>query len=36
VVKNPGSAVTPVKTLKPTVQPTYPGGPGNSPANTGF
>jgi hypothetical protein len=36
VVKNPGSAVTPVKTLKPTVKPTYPGGPGNSPANTGF
>jgi hypothetical protein len=36
VVKNPGSAVTPVKTLKPTVKPTYPGGPGNSPANTGL
>ncbi len=36
VVKNPGSAVTPVKTPKPTVKPTYPGGPGNSPANTGF
>jgi hypothetical protein len=36
VVKNPGSTVTPVKTLKPTVKITYPEGPGNSPANAGF
>jgi hypothetical protein len=36
IVKNPGSTVTPVKTLKPTVKPTYPVGPGNSPANAGF
>ncbi len=36
VVKNPGSTVTPIKTPKPTIKPTYPGGPGNSPVNTGF
>jgi hypothetical protein len=36
VVKNPGSTVTPVTTLKPTIKPTYPKGPGNSPANAGF
>jgi DNA-directed RNA polymerase subunit RPC12/RpoP len=36
IVKTPGSAVTPVKTLTPTVKPTYPGSPGNSPVNTGF
>jgi hypothetical protein len=36
VVKTPSSAVTPVKTPKPSVKPTFPGGPGNSPANAGF
>jgi hypothetical protein len=36
IVKNSGNSVIPAKSLNPTVKPTYPAGPGNSPSNTGY